>query len=136
MLGGCSLLSSDSPKVETFWLEIPGRGTIHISENLIPASPGIIREIEKGYKQAELQLGQVIYLTVEGMTILALHVPDVYGDYSFPSDTIRVSGGPGCPFGCIPVIKHELQHRICFKLKLPVDCYQVDHTITLTGELM
>ena len=129
---GCS--SIKSPTTPAYLVEVPNRGTIHVSENLVPHGTQVALEVEKGYMQAERELGRPILLSADGLTILATHVPDVYGDYADWLDTIRVSGGPNCPFACFRVIRHEMQHRICFKMKLSVNCYQVDHTITLSGE--
>ena len=131
---GCSYLSSSPTREETFWLEVPGRGTVEINEELVPLGHHVSLEVEKGYMQAERELGTPVLYTADDLTILAQRVPGVYGDYADWIDTIRVSGGAGCPFPCIRVIHHEMQHRICSKLKLPVNCYLVDHTITLTGE--
>ena len=81
--------------------------------------------IERGYAQAREQIGAVADShTLDGMRVLVrteLSQP-AYGVYHPDSDEVEVLEGVE------RVLRHELQHRFCYRMELPEECcYYQDH---------
>jgi len=81
--------------------------------------------IERGYAQAREQIGAAADRhTLDGMVVMVrneLSQP-AYGVYHPDSDRVEVLTGVE------RVLRHELQHRFCYRMSLPEECcYNQDH---------
>ncbi|HEX2254545.1 MAG TPA: hypothetical protein VHQ65_14850 [Thermoanaerobaculia bacterium] len=101
-------------------------GTLRVATGGNPFDPGeALRAIENGYAQASAQLGANASLdSLSGLRIVVRPgiFEDAYGMYHPRHDEIEMAAGVE------RVLRHELQHRFCYRMGHPDDCcLLVDH---------
>jgi len=101
-------------------------GTVHVDVGDCAFDPAkAIDAIERGYAQARQQIGpEADRHRLDGVRVVVrteLSQP-AYGVYHPNSDQIEVLEGVE------NVLRHELQHRFCYRMDLPEECcYLQDH---------
>lgn len=101
-------------------------GTARVITNGCPFDPAAaVEAVEAGYAQARAQIGNEADLIGFDGAVVLLH-PGTFdgavGRYSPRQDEIEVAQG------IERVLRHELQHRFCYRLGLPRDCcFYQDH---------